>query len=56
MFTGHTRSSLGLVGALIVLLVTAFDPFVQQLLVYPAETAYTPSNLTWTKASTNVPW
>ena len=44
----RTRSSFGLIGAFIVLLVTAFDPFIQQLLIYPADTVYTPSNLTWT--------
>ncbi|KAJ9617241.1 hypothetical protein H2200_000962 [Cladophialophora chaetospira] len=44
-----TRTSLGLIGASIVLLALAYDPFVQQLLTYPVQEVYTPSNFTWTR-------
>lgn len=45
----NTRTSLGLIGAGIVLLALAYDPFGQQLLAYPVQEVYTPSNFTWTK-------
>ena len=43
-----TRTSIGLLGAAIVLLALVYDPFVQQVLAYPVEEIFVPSNLTWT--------
>ena len=47
--TSRTRTSLGAIGALIILLATMSDPFIQQLLGYPTIPTFVPSNLTWTR-------